>query len=614
MAGLDGLAGYLVRVLRRFPAVAGTFGLSPRDDILGPPVVTWPGKPRTRSATCPNCASAVAKPLVLTIVFTTLPGWRRKLLLLRCPACTCLFYSLRVTPDYAEEAMLERGRVPFYLQQGAGLSLITRPLAQLRRPAGSVYVEVGCGFGFGLDYACRAKGWTGRGIDPAGLAAMGEEMLGVSIERRYLGQTEPDLAGRCDVVMASETIEHVPSPAAFVGVLRGLLRSGGTLILTTPNAAELRPEISPSVLVPLLSPGLHLIFQTAESLRALLVDAGFRHVVLDQDGHSLVAFASDQPLELERDEAVLRAEFRAYLERRADDFAPHHDLFLAFAGRALQEAVNDGAFDQARRVRAGLDQACAARFGRSLEALGLQSMAMEATPLETLALDMPLNLGGLLYADAILRLAAGEPRAGLAGRFRQAAAGARLLRQALADLAMDDGMSQDIAWTAQAEALLCAAAAGADDLQAQLAALPPAPDKQHSATRRQDIVLRALAELVNAGHYERAAELCEATGLNAAAWSDPKVDAPRSDAERDALFCLAVLDATRDEPKLIERSRGRFHRLRLLLGRADGPGVPDGLFQAALQGEADALDRLGRPDDADRLRMAPIDASRNPPP
>ena len=63
--------------------------------------------------------------------------------------------------------MLGRGRVPFYVQQGAGIWLITRPLAQLRNaPASSCYMEVGCGFGFGLDYAIRTKGWDGRGIDP----------------------------------------------------------------------------------------------------------------------------------------------------------------------------------------------------------------------------------------------------------------------------------------------------------------------------------------------------------------------------------------------------------------------------------------------------------------
>src|SRR3984957_12621032 len=287
-------------LMARFAATARGTGkpTSPGHAMMSPPKVTWPRGTATAATemapaamTCPNCGSDVPKPLLLTIEFTTSPGSRKQTRVLRCPACGCPFYAEQIPPDYAEDAMLERGRVPFYLQQGAGLSLITRPLAQLRAPAGSAYVEVGCGFGFGLDYARHAKGWTGHGIDPGGISRLGQDMLGVTIARRYLQDTEPTLTGTCDVVMASETIEHVPSPASFVRVLRSLLRRGGTLVLTTPDAADLRPETSTGVLIGLLSPGLHLIFQNRGSLQACLHDSGFKHVSIIKDGHSLVAFA-----------------------------------------------------------------------------------------------------------------------------------------------------------------------------------------------------------------------------------------------------------------------------------------------------------------------------------
>ena len=366
-AGLSVLLARLSEVLHRAPPPIRQS--SPGRDILGPPIVRWPDtdKVEPQALCCPNCGSDAPKPPLLMIDFATLPGSRRETTVLRCPTCSCPFYASQVPPDYAEDAMLERGRVPFYLQQGAGLSLITRPLAQLRLPAGSVYTEVGCGFGFGLDYARHAKGWTGQGIDPGGISRLGQDMLGVTIARRYLQDTEPTLAGACDVVMASETIEHVPSPAGFVRVLRSMLRPGGTLVLTTPDAADLVPQTSPGVLIGLLSPGLHLIFQNRGSLQACLNDCGFKHVSIVKDGHSLVAFASDRPLDLEFDQAILRAEYRSYLERRAGDFPAQHDLFLAFAGRALQESVNDAAFDQARRTRADVQRACRLRFGLSLD-------------------------------------------------------------------------------------------------------------------------------------------------------------------------------------------------------------------------------------------------------
>jgi hypothetical protein len=110
--------------------------------------------------------------------------------------------------------------------------------------------------------------------------------------------------------------------------------------------------------------------------------------------------------------------------------------------------------------------------------------------------------------------------------------------------------------------------------------------------RRQAIAERTLVELVNDGRYPLASELCAATGLNEQAWSDPDQDIKRSDSERDALFCLAVLDSQSDQPDLILRSCRRFQRLRQLLGAPRAPGVPAGLYQAVLQGEEAALSRL----------------------
>ena len=569
--------------------------LGPSRRKMAPPMVAWPrpGHVQSRSIICPNCGSDVPKPLVLNIEFTTSPGSRKQTAVLRCPDCTCPFYAAQIPPDYADDAMLERGRVPFYLQQGAGLSLITRPLAQVRAPAGSTYLEVGCGFGFGLDYARHAKNWAVQGIDPAGIAAMGQDMLGVPIDRRYLGANEPALAGKCAVVMASETIEHVLSPTSFVQVLRGVLRPGGILILTTPDGADIRPETAASVLIGLLSPGLHLIFQTRTSLHRILIDAGFSHVIINKDGHSLVALASDEPIELERDGTILKAEYRAYLEHRAGDFPLEHDLYLAFAGRALQEAVNDAAFEQAKRLHADVQRACVARFGQSLDDLAERIDDFTGLQLEDLVERMPLSLGGLLYADAIMRLASGMPRARLEKIFLRAAAAAELLRDALGNLALADGMSEELAWTARAEAVLCSAAAGTSDVLEKLSALPSAPDAEAGALRREVITERAMVELVNAGHYQLAAELADMTNINTRSWTDPDVATQRSPSQRDALFCLAVLDSQSDNVPEIERSRSRFSRVQQIVSVHDGDNAPAGLFDAACRGEVAALERLG---------------------
>src|SRR5271166_4822328 len=106
--------------------------------VVTVPSVTWPDE---RDAVpvaliCPNCGSPAPKPPVLTVSWITPDHPRRETHVLRCRDCTACFYDDQNPPDYTEPSLLERGRVPFYLQQGAGLSLITSPLARVRKPAG----------------------------------------------------------------------------------------------------------------------------------------------------------------------------------------------------------------------------------------------------------------------------------------------------------------------------------------------------------------------------------------------------------------------------------------------------------------------------------------------
>ncbi len=567
-----------------------------------PPTIAWaPDGAETpaalRAMPCPNCGAATAKSLVLTIDVQLPDNPSKRLRLLRCPACTCHFYDSQVPPDYAEPSLNNRGRVPFYVQQGAGISLITRPLAQAAAvPPGSAYMEVGCGYGFGLDFAISTRGWHGVGIDPAPLAAIGRDALGLPIELRYL-RDDDEARAAMDVVMGSEVLEHVPSPSAFVRTLRAMLKPGGLLLLTTPNGADIRRDTPPGTIIPLLSPSLHLVIQTTESLTALLRQGGFAHIEVVVDSHSLIAFASDAPLQLERDPARLRLALREHLEGRAAKLDPTGDLFLGLAGRAFQEAVNDGDMAAADRAWALLTTGCHARFGWNLDALTSLPAEVATCSLERMAQLAPLNLGGLLYSRAIRRLAAGAPRASLEWQFTLAAAAAASMRRALGELAMEDGQTEDIDWTARAEALLCAAAAGSPGVVARLAALPPAPTG--GATRRRGIMQRALTMLVNAGHLDLARSLLGNAGIA----PDIQPGAPLADADRDLLFCLAVLDvqpgpeysqgygpqpapggAALGGPAL---ARTRFAAVR---GVAP-PGA--GLWWAALNGELQALGLLG---------------------
>ncbi len=559
------------------------------------PVVHWPAQDDSAPSDlvalpCPNCGSDSAKAYVLAVDIQLQAHLPSRLRIAHCPACDCRFYDRQISADYEGFELNERGTVPFYVQQNAGVSLITKPLAQTKVPPGSTFMDVGCGFGFSLDYAIHTRGWQGVGIDPVPLAAAGRDALGLPIELRYL-RDDDEAGGSMDVVLGSEVVEHVTSPIAFVRTLRTMLKPGGLLILTTPNGEDLSPAQPSGIIIPLLSPTLHLVIQSRTSLDWLLRHAGFAHVEIEIDSHSLVAFASESPIDIERDEPTLRHALRGHLESRARTLEPGSDTFFGYAGRAFQESVNDSDMDAADRAWAMLEPACESRFGLQLDTMQSLPAEVQTCGLERMSQLVPLNLAGLLYARAIRRLAGGAPRPVLATQFSLASQAADSMRRALSHLAMDDGQTEDIGWTARAEAALCAAAADAPDAVDRLIALPPSPSG--GVARRLEILKRAAALLSNSGRHDRAREA--AAELQDAPFAQP--GATLSVAERDALFTLAILDVQDGSP-MQHRAEERFARVRIA---AD---ARSGLWWAALRGQLQAMDAQGRSADGTALMAA----------
>jgi SAM-dependent methyltransferase len=87
-----------------------------------------------------------------------------------------------------------------------------------------------------------------------------------------------------DLVLCTETIEHVRDVQLFLSEARRVLRPGGELALTTPAHGRLLGSLDP------LSP--HIRFFTRNSLRDLLEDLGFAIVELERRSGTLFARAT----------------------------------------------------------------------------------------------------------------------------------------------------------------------------------------------------------------------------------------------------------------------------------------------------------------------------------
>ncbi len=354
----------------------------------------WVDSPLSIDRSCPVCGAGGEKRVRLTVAAER--AGNQCLQLLDCASCGSAFYDDLNPPDY-DAAHRGAGFLKFHVELGAGPDAMIAPLYRIDLTRVRTYLEVGCGFGFSLDFARFAFGWTVRGMDPSPLAAAGREILGLDVESAYLAR-DTDFGARYDLVLCSEVLEHLPAPAELIGLLARTVSDDGALILTTPNVRSLRRDAPPAVTRSILAPGFHLIFYSRESLEMLLRKNGFSHVRVWEHETSLHAVAAHRP-RTTRDEAVLdRTAFRRYLRSRIADLQPDSPVVAGLAYRLFKDLVSAGDFREADEVYLSLRDSFRRVYGIDLDAPSpLTLEKARELPFEEFARRHPFNLCGVLY-------------------------------------------------------------------------------------------------------------------------------------------------------------------------------------------------------------------------
>ncbi len=137
-------------------------------------------------------------------------------------------------------------------------------------------VDVGCGAGILLAEAA-ARGWRVAGVELSPeLAAMARARVpGAEIATGdATGPVVWPWPGEADIVIALDVLEHVTDPALLLARCRAALRTGGILLLQTPNARSLRARWQRERW-PMLDPAQHLALYPPRELRRALQAAGF---------------------------------------------------------------------------------------------------------------------------------------------------------------------------------------------------------------------------------------------------------------------------------------------------------------------------------------------------
>lgn len=144
-------------------------------------------------------------------------------------------------------------------------------------------LDVACGTGEGSAYLGRAHGRRLLSVDldlpavrraAAVLRSAGVDGVGLVASAVHL----PFPHACMDAVVSFETVEHLDDPAAFLAEIRRVLRPGGLLHMSTPNALATSPgggppenpfhvrEFTPDELEGILPPGLELEFHGGQHL------------------------------------------------------------------------------------------------------------------------------------------------------------------------------------------------------------------------------------------------------------------------------------------------------------------------------------------------------------
>jgi SAM-dependent methyltransferase len=498
-------------------------------------------------ARCPLCGVEGAKGAVLSTDHV-LPG-HPPVTLLRCPACGAAFLQDLTPPDY-EIVVAEM--LDYYVEQGAGIDLIVAPL--LRLPPWTIRrcLEVGCSFGFALDFSRYAFGWEVLGVDPSPLAAAGAEALGLPVRRSYFG-ADLDLGPEpFELAICSEVLEHIAEPHALLAAIRDRLSPDGLLVLSTPNLALVRPETGDGALGRALSPGFHLMLYDRRALAGLLESAGFAAVRVDESPETLRAFASRSPAALERlrpaDPAGERTLVRGYFAARAASAPPASSLACGFAYRHFKECVNAGLYAEAAASRVRLARIYQERFGLDLEQPDLEA-----------ARTLPFNLTGALFFSGILELnGLGRPDRA-AGCFAAAVAAGNLLQERQTPFGLYDGETEALLAQSRKHLPMALAATEPDRAVREIEALErttPGEGRDLPAALLAEARAQTFIRLVNAGAYAAAERLAPGIARQTASL------ALEDDGEAlDSLYCLGMLALQQDRPDDAAELFGRVHRL-----------------------------------------------------
>ncbi len=369
--------------------------------------IGWHGE-EALDVTCPLCQDLAAKTKVLEVTSHLAP--HSMLDLFKCTACaSCFYFPIKEAVYSSQSGGGFSSR--FSIELGAGIDSMIRSLNYLEtEPKTPSFLDVGCGVGFLADFVKKQMKWDACGIDPSPAAAEGRKLFGDFIFTSDIADLHKNESRTFDIVYASEVVEHVEDPLAFIQLLRRHLSDNGVLVLTTPDAASIDQSHPFVSLLATLSPGFHVILFSEQALGMLLRQAGFKHIEIVREPRRLFAYASDAAIKVDakRDSQEHYLDYLTLLSKTGKS----KTLKLGALYRLFKEYVNSGDFAKASETFRLCEEALTKHFNTDLEDTeSIIACGRDSHTLDEFGENLPYCICGLLYYKGMNLLGNGDPLA-----------------------------------------------------------------------------------------------------------------------------------------------------------------------------------------------------------
>ena len=172
----------------------------------------------------------------------------------RCRSCGLSFLSPRLVEDeimrlyqsqsYYESSITGQGYDEYLDARANWIRTFKRRLKDIQEyKTGGRVLDVGCGPGFFLE-AATCLGYEAWGLDPSSYIT---ELARRKFDKRVVQGTLDTAAFEprsFEIITAFDTFEHLYHPLQFLDKVFNLLRPGGILVITTPDASSLLARLS----------------------------------------------------------------------------------------------------------------------------------------------------------------------------------------------------------------------------------------------------------------------------------------------------------------------------------------------------------------------------------